>query len=45
MIPHVYSSIIDKETGDTRIGDVKILLSMVKKLFTNSLENKKLIPE
>ncbi|KKJ72022.1 KDGP aldolase, partial [Enterococcus faecium] len=33
VIPHVYSSIIDKETGDTRIGDVKILLSMVKKII------------
>ncbi|EMF0367002.1 KDGP aldolase family protein [Enterococcus faecium] len=33
VIPHVYSSIIDKETGDTRIGDVRILLSMVKKII------------
>jgi hypothetical protein len=32
VIPHVYSSIIDKETGCTRIEDVKALLSMVKQL-------------
>ncbi|MGG5343110.1 2-dehydro-3-deoxy-phosphogluconate aldolase [Enterococcus sp. AZ192] len=30
IIPHVYSSIIDKETGDTKPEDVKILLSMMK---------------
>jgi hypothetical protein len=32
VIPHVYSSIIDKENGCTRIEDVKTLLSMVKQL-------------
>ena len=32
VIPHVYSSIIDKATGCTRIEDVKALLSMVKQL-------------
>ncbi len=32
VIPHVYSSIIDKQTGCTKIEDVKTLLSMVKKL-------------
>ncbi|MCD7034554.1 KDGP aldolase family protein [Metabacillus sp. GX 13764] len=32
IIPHVYSSIIDKETGRTRPEDVKALLEMVKKL-------------
>ncbi|RHK01227.1 KDGP aldolase family protein [Olsenella sp. AM04-33] len=32
VIPHVYSSIIDKETGCTRIEDVKAFLSMVKQL-------------
>ena len=30
VIPHVYSSIIDKATGDTRIADVERLLAMVK---------------
>lgn len=33
VIPHVYSSIIDSETGDTRPEDVKALLDMVKKLL------------
>ena len=32
VIPHVYSSIIDKETGNTRIEDVKKLLGIVKEL-------------
>ncbi len=32
VIPHVYSSIVDKETGQTRIADVKKLMEMVKKL-------------
>ncbi len=31
IIPHVYSSIIDQETGDTRTEDVKTLLTMMKK--------------
>ena len=31
IIPHVYSSIIDSETGDTRPEDVKRLLEMCKK--------------
>lgn len=31
IIPHVYSSIIDPETGDTRPEDVKTLLSLIKK--------------
>lgn len=30
IIPHVYSSIIDKETGDTKPEDVKTLLGMMK---------------
>ncbi|ALS02901.1 2-dehydro-3-deoxyphosphooctonate aldolase [Enterococcus silesiacus] len=30
IIPHVYSSIIDSETGDTRPADVKTLLGMMK---------------
>lgn len=30
IIPHVYSSIIDPETGDTRPGDVEKLLQMMK---------------
>ncbi|UOQ94699.1 KDGP aldolase family protein [Halobacillus shinanisalinarum] len=32
IIPHVYSSIIDKDTGKTRIEDVKELLEVTKKL-------------
>ena len=31
FIPHVYSSIIDKETGNTRPEDVKALLDIIKK--------------
>lgn len=30
IIPHVYSSIIDSTTGDTRPEDVKTLLGMIK---------------
>lgn len=30
IVPHVYSSIIDKESGATRIEDVKALYAMVK---------------
>ena len=32
VIPHVYSSIIDKASGDTRPADVRTLLAMTKKL-------------
>ncbi|AEF47573.1 2-dehydro-3-deoxy-phosphogluconate aldolase [Serratia plymuthica] len=32
IIPHIYSSIIDSATGDTRPQDVKTLLAMSKKL-------------
>lgn len=32
FIPHVYSSIIDKETGNTRPEDVKKLLEIIKEL-------------
>jgi hypothetical protein len=32
VIPHVYSSIIDKETGKTNVEDVKELLEIMKKL-------------
>lgn len=32
MIPHVYSSIIDSETGNTRPEDVKTLMDIVKSL-------------
>lgn len=32
VIPHVYSSIIDKASGQTRIDDVRRLLSIVKEL-------------
>ncbi|MFB1049863.1 KDGP aldolase family protein [Paraliobacillus sp. JSM ZJ581] len=34
IIPHVYSSIIDKETGDTNEEDVKELLAITKGLVT-----------
>jgi len=32
IIPHIYSSIIDKASGDTRPEDVRTLLEMTKKL-------------
>lgn len=32
IVPHVYSSIIDKETGATRIGDVEKLYEIMKKI-------------
>lgn len=32
VIPHVYSSIINKDTGKTNVDDVKKLLAIVKKL-------------
>ncbi|WP_368668015.1 KDGP aldolase [Deinococcus sp. GbtcB9] len=32
VIPHVYSSIIDKTTGQTNTSDVRELLSIMKKL-------------
>lgn len=32
IIPHIYSSIIDKASGDTRPEDVRTLLAMTKKL-------------
>lgn len=32
VIPHVYSSIIDKETGKTNVDDVKQLLNSVKRV-------------
>jgi uncharacterized protein (TIGR03581 family) len=35
IIPHVYSSIIDKETGKTNVKDVRELLGTVKKLVDN----------
>jgi 2-dehydro-3-deoxy-phosphogluconate aldolase len=31
-MPHIYGSIIDKETGVTRVEDVKRLYEIVKKL-------------
>ncbi|KPA54428.1 MULTISPECIES: 2-dehydro-3-deoxy-phosphogluconate aldolase [Photobacterium] len=33
IIPHIYSSIIDKETGNTRPEDVRTLLEMTKNLL------------
>lgn len=33
IIPHVYSSIIDKETGNTKVGGIKKLLEIVKELL------------
>ncbi|MGK0551680.1 2-dehydro-3-deoxy-phosphogluconate aldolase [Enterococcus faecalis] len=35
IIPHVYSSIIDQATGDTKTEDVKILLALIKKTLGN----------
>lgn len=32
IIPHIYSSIIDKDSGNTRPEDVRTLLEMTKKL-------------
>lgn len=32
VIPHVYSSIIDKDSGNTKVDDVKTLMSIVEKL-------------
>ena len=32
-IPHVYTSIVDKETGCTRVEDVKALLAMIKEIL------------
>lgn len=32
IIPHVYSSIIDPVTGDTRVEDVQTLLAMMKRI-------------
>lgn len=32
IIPHIYTSIIDAESGDTKVEDVKQLLRMTKKL-------------
>ena len=32
VIPHVYSSIIDKETGKTKVEDVSVLLGTMKRL-------------
>ncbi|MBX8937092.1 2-dehydro-3-deoxy-phosphogluconate aldolase [Enterococcus gilvus] len=36
IIPHVYSSIIDPETGATRPEDVQTLLEIMKKILNNS---------
>lgn len=36
IIPHVYSSIIDKATGDTRPEDVAKLYEIVKKVLANA---------
>ncbi len=33
VIPHVYSSIIEKETGNTRCEDIKILMGIVRELL------------
>lgn len=33
IIPHIYSSIIDSKTGNTRLEDVKTLLDIVKKIM------------
>ena len=33
IIPHIYSSIIDKASGDTRPADVRTLLDMTRTLL------------
>lgn len=33
IIPHVYSSIIDKKTGETRVSDVEKLFSIIKEVL------------
>lgn len=33
VIPHVYSSVVDKTSGDTRCEDVKTLMAIVKELI------------
>lgn len=35
VIPHVYSSIVDKETGATRVEDVKKLYEIIKEVVNN----------
>ncbi|WP_262364676.1 KDGP aldolase [Aeromonas sobria] len=35
VLPHVYSSIIDSESGQTRTDDVRTLLDMVKQLLSD----------
>lgn len=35
IIPHVYSSIIDKETGATKVDDVKTLYAFIKEVVDN----------
>jgi len=39
IIPHVYSSIIDKNTGDTNPEDVKKLLQIMKKCLGNGADS------
>nr|MBF4405928.1 2-dehydro-3-deoxyphosphooctonate aldolase [Vibrio anguillarum] len=36
VIPHIYSSIIDEQTGQTRPEDVKTLLAMTQKQLAHS---------
>ncbi|EQE82719.1 UNVERIFIED_CONTAM: oxo-acid lyase [Clostridioides difficile] len=33
VIPHVYTSIIDKETGDTKVEDIEVLYKIMKELL------------
>ncbi|EGT2229197.1 2-dehydro-3-deoxyphosphooctonate aldolase, partial [Clostridioides difficile] len=33
VIPHVYTSIIDKETGDTKVEDIGVLYKIMKELL------------
>ena len=35
VIPHVYSSIIDKETGLTNVEDVKTLYAIIKEVVAS----------
>ena len=33
VMPHIYGAVIDKETGNTKVEDVKAVYQMVKELL------------
>lgn len=45
VIPHVYSSIIDKETGCTKIDEVENLMQIVKQLVSTTALSKRNLPD